>query len=232
LHERSSWRRFISVYRNFGLGVALKVTISKVRGVLLPASAMPDAPTCDGPQRELSIFIDAAGHDVATLQVIIEALARRKQSNWEMCICAHPPLRPDIGRVLSRFRDKYPWIRIVSTDQAVDKSTAAQWTVEQATGEFVALLAPQHTFDADAATELLARLQRDPQIAAAMLLETDSGSVGPSKPPRWDDCRLLLQRKSQYLAAAPQEWPLTAPALAKALDEVGARTAIVARSAT
>lgn len=228
MHERSSWRRFISIYRNFGLGVALRVTTSKVRGALLPASAMPHAPTYDGPHRELSILIEAAGRDVATLQVIIEALARRKQSNWEICICARPPLRPDMGRVLSRFRDSYPWIRIVSTDQTVDKSTAAQWTVEQSTGEFVALLAPRYTFDADAATELLARLHGDPQIEAAMLLATDSGSVGPSKPPRWGDCRLLVQRKSRYLAAAPQEWPLTAPALAKALDEVGARTAIVA----
>jgi hypothetical protein len=227
LHERSPWRRFISVYRNFGLGVALRVTTSKVRGVLFPASGMPDAPTYDGPHRELSVLIDAAGHDVATLQVIIEALARREQSNWEMCICERHPLRADVGRELSRLRGSYPWIRIVSTDPTVDKSTAAQWTVEQATGEFVALLAPRCTFDAAAAAELLARLYNDPEIEAAMLLETDNGSVGPPKPPQSGDCRLLVQRKSGYLAAAPGKWPLTAPALAKALDEVGARTAIV-----
>ena len=228
MHERSSWRRFISVYRNFGLGVALRVTASKVRGVLLPASAMPDAPNYDGPHRELSVLIDAAGHDVATLQVMVEALARREQSNWEMCICERPPLPPDMRRALSGFRGGYPWISIVSTDQTVDKSTAAQWTVEQSTGEFVALLAPRRTFDVDTAAELLALLHNDPQIEAAMLLETDSGSIGPPKPPRWNDCRLLVQRKSGYLAVAPGEWPLIAPALAKALNEVGARTAIVA----
>jgi hypothetical protein len=228
LQKLSSWRRFVSVYRNFGLGVALKVTTSKVRGMLLPASAMPDAPTYDGPRRELSVVIDAAGHDLAALRVIIDALAKREQSNWEMCICERHPPPPDVGQALSGFRANYSWIRIITTDQRVDKLTAAQWTVEQSTGEFVALLAPRWTFDAAKAAELLARLYDDPRIEAALLLATDSGSVAPPKAPRSVDCRLLVQRKSGYLVAAPGKWPLTAPELAQALHEAGARTAMVA----
>lgn len=90
--KRSSWRLFISVWRNFGPGVALKVTTSKVRGALLPALAMPEAPTYNGPLRELSVLVDAARCDSAALLGAVEALARRGRSNWEVCVCQRRPL--------------------------------------------------------------------------------------------------------------------------------------------
>lgn len=223
--ERSSWCLFMSVWRNFGPGVALRVTTSKVRGALVPASAMPVAPTYDGPPRELSVLVDAARCDAAALQGAVEALARRGRSNWEVCVCQRPPLLPDMERALSSLRGGYSWVRIVSADGTVDKATVAQWTVQQSTGEFVALLAPGRTFDADAAAKLLALLRDDPRLESAVLLETDAGTDDGPNLPQGGDCRLVVQRKSRYLAAAQANWPLTAPALAKALCE--ARTALV-----
>jgi hypothetical protein len=68
-------------------------------------------------------------------------------------------------------------------------------------------------------------LHDDSAIDAAVLVGAYGGS---GSPPRWTDCRLLLQRKSGYLAALPGRWLLTAPALAKALDEAGVPAAYLA----
>jgi hypothetical protein len=44
----------------------------------------------------------------------------------------------------------------------------------------------------------------------------------------WADSRLLVQRKSGYLAALKGRWLLTAQAVAKDLDEAGVPTAYMA----
>ncbi len=95
-------------------------------------------------------------------------------------------------------------------------------------GQFVALVAPGYTPDAGAIAKLLAQLHDDSGIDAAALAGADSGSGSPPSPVRWADCRLLLQRKSGYLAALPGRWPLTAPVLTKNLDKAGVPTAYVA----
>ncbi|MGH6852020.1 MAG: hypothetical protein ACREDJ_02250, partial [Methylocella sp.] len=59
-------------------------------------------------------------------------------------------------------------------DESVDDATAARWTVEQATGQFVALVAPGYTPKAGGIARLLARLRNDPGIDAAVLAGTDS----------------------------------------------------------
>jgi hypothetical protein len=222
------WRRFVGAYRNFGLGVALRVAASKVRGVLHPASAMPEAPTYDGQRRELTLLVDAAEHEPVALQRLLEALAGRGRSDWEICISERSPLRLEVAHVLSRFRGACPWIRIVSADGSVEKSKALQWTVEQSTGEYVGFLAPGWTFDADAVAGLVTLLRNDARVEAAMLLAPDVGAAALPKRPRWGDCRLLAQRKSTYLDAAPAAWSLGAPVLAKVLEDAGARMATVA----
>ena len=83
-----------------------------------------------------------------------------------------------MARTLARIRGTQPWIRIVTTDKSVDDATAARWTVEQATGQFVALVAPGYTPDAGAITRLLARLHNDSGIDAAVLIGTEEG--GPT----------------------------------------------------
>jgi hypothetical protein len=228
LNDRSPLRRFVKVSRDFGVVIAMRVAYSKVRGRLCPALALPDAPVYNAMHREVSILLGTAEQGAATLDAVVEGLAGRGGLDWEVCICERSPVEPEMARGLARFRGTQPWIRIVTTDESVDATTAAQWTVEQATGQFVALVAPGYTPKANAITSLLARLHNASGIDAAVLVQTDSGSGSPPSPVRWADCRLLLQRKSGYLAALRGSWPLTAPALAKYLDEAGVPAAYVA----
>jgi hypothetical protein len=228
LNGRSPLRRFVTAFRDFGFVVAMRVAYSKVRGRLCPALALPDAPVHNAGHREVSVLLSTAEQGAATLDAVVEGLAGRGGSDWEVCICERSPVEPEMARALARFRGTQPWIRIVTADESVDGATAARWTVEQATGQFVALVAPGYTPDAGAIARLLNRLHNDSGINAAVLAGTDSGSGSPPSPVPWADCRLLLQRKSGYLAALPGRWPLTAPALAKDLDEAGVPTAYMA----
>ena len=206
----------------------MRVAYSQVRGMLCPALALPDPPVYNARHREVSVLLSTAGQGAATLDAVVEVLARRGGLDWEVCVCERSPVEPEMARALARLRGTQPWIRLVTTDKSVDDATAARWTVEQATGQFVALVAPGYTPEAGAIARLLARLHNNSEIDAAALAATDSGSGGPPSPVRWADCRLLLQRKSGYLAALPGRWPLTAPALAKDLDEAGVPAAYMA----
>jgi len=225
LNDRSPLRRFVTVSRDFGFVVAMRVVYSKVRGKLWPALALPDAPVYNAKHREVSVLFGTVGQDAATLNAVIQVLAARCGLDWEVCICERSPVEPQMARALARFRGTQPWIRIVTTDQSVNDATAARWTVEQATGQFVALVAPGYTPDADAIGRLLSRLHNDSGIDAAVLIGTDSSSGCPPSRIPWADCRLLLQRKSGYLAALPGRGVLTAPALAKDLNAAGVPTA-------
>ncbi len=221
LNGPSPLRRFVAVTRDFGLAVAMRVAYSKVRGRLCPALALPDAPIYNTRRRELSVLLGTAGQCAATLDAVVEVLAGRGGSDWEVCICERSPVAPNMARTLARIRGTLPWIRIVTTDKSVDDATAAQWTIEQATGQFVALVASGYLPDTGAITRLLTQLQNDSGLIAAVLIATEEGQGLPA---RWAGCRLVLQRKSGYLAALSERWPLTAPALAKYLDEAGVPT--------
>jgi hypothetical protein len=228
LNDRSPLRRFIMVSRNFGFVVAMRVAYSKIRGKLCPALALPGAPVYNARHREVSVLLSTAEQSAATLDAVVEVLAGRGGLDWDVCICERSPVEPEMAHALARFRGTQPWIRIVTTDESVDDATAARWTVEQATGQFVALVAPGYTPKAGAIARLLARLHNDAGIDAAALAGTDSGPGSPPSLVPWADCRLLLQRKSGYLAALGGRWPLAAPALAKVLDEAGVQTAYMA----
>ena len=222
----SPLRRFVTAARRFGLNVAIRVAYSKVRGGLFPAMALPDAPVYHNVPRELSILIGSTEHDAAALKAVVRVIAERGGSDWEVCVSGRPAMGREFERTLSRVRGAKPWIRVVSADGSVDDVTAAQWTVEQSTGEFVALVAPGYIVDADAVGRLLRRLRGEPRVEAAILVErvSDLGDLGAQP---HSDCRLLIQKKSRYLATSSGRWPLTAPAAAKAL-EAGAPIAIIA----
>ncbi len=228
MNDRLPLRRFVTVSRDFGFAVAMRVAYSKVRGRLCPALALPDAPVYNSRHREVSVLLTTAEHGAATLDAVVEVFAGRGGLDWEVCICERSKVEPEMARALARFRGTQPWIRIVTADETVDYATAARWTVEQATGQFVALVAPGYTPKAGTISRLLARLHSDAGIDAAMLAGTDSGSGSPPSLVPWADCRLLLQRKSGYLAALGGRWHLTATALAKDLDEAGVQTAYIA----
>ena len=228
LNIRAQRGRFVTVSRNFGFVIAMRVAYSKVRGKLCPALALPDAPVYNTRHREMSVLLTTSEHGAATLDAVVEILAGRGELDWEVCVCERPPVEPEMARALARLRGTQPWIRIVTADESVDDATAARWTVEQATGQFVALVAPGYSPNAGAIARLLARLNDDSGIDAAALTGADSDSGSPPSPVRWADCRLLLQRKSGYLAALPRRWPLTAPALTRDLDEAGVPTAYMA----
>lgn len=190
--------------------------------------ALPGAPVYNAWHREVSVLLSTAERDVATLDAIVEVLARRGGYDWEVCICERSPVEPEMARAIARYRAMQPWIRIVKTDEFVDDATAARWTVEQATGQFIALVAPGYTLEAGAIERLLARLHSSSGIDAAVLAGTESHSGNPPSPVPWIGCRLLLQKKSGYLTVFQGRWPLTAPALAKELGEAGVPTAYVA----
>jgi hypothetical protein len=227
LSDRSALRRFVTAWRDFGLDTAMRVAYSKVRGGLCPALALPDLPVYSR-YRDVSVLLGTAEHDTATLHAVVEALAGRSGWDWEVCICERSPVEVEMARTLARWRGTKPWIRIVTADQSVDAEMAARWTVEQATGEFVALVAPGYTPKAGTIAKLLARVRNDSAIEAAALAGTDNDADEPRV--QRDDCRVLLQRKKAYLAGRSGHWPLTAPALARDLDAAGVPTAYLLAS--
>ena len=189
--------------------------------------ALPGAPVYHNAPRELSILIGVTEHDAATLEAVVQVIAERGGSDWEVCVCGRPAMGREFERALSRLRGAKPWIRVVSADGSVDDVTAAQWTVEQSTGEFVALVAPGYIVNADAIGRLLRRLRGEPRMEAAILVErvSDLSDLGAQP---YSDCLLLIQKKSRYLTTSSGRWPLTAPAVGKTL-EAGTPIAIIAR---
>ncbi len=224
MNDLSLARRFLKVTRNFGLAIAVKVTYSKVRGMLYPPLALPDGRVYNHRPRHVSFLIDAAEHDAATVKALVEIVGAHDGGSSEICLCERPPLQPDMARLLDRLRGTQPWLRIVTVDAAVDGTTAAQWIVEQATGQFIALVAPRYVPDAKAIRKLLDRMQRDPPIDAAALLGEPEE---PPLPGAGADCRLAMQRKSGYLASQSGRWPLTAPALARQLHEANTQAVYI-----
>ena len=222
MSDRSALRRFVTAWRDFGLDVAMRVAYSKVRGGLCPALALPDPPVYSK-HRDVSVLLSTAEQDAVTLLAVAEVLAGRSGSDWEVCICERTPVELEMARALARWRGTKPWIRIVTADRSVDAEMAARWTVEQATGEFVAFLAPGYTPEGRAIARLLARLRNDSAIEAAVLAGMDNDAGGPR--PRWAACRLLLHRKKAYLARCSGSWPLSARTLARDLDAAGVPTA-------
>jgi hypothetical protein len=227
LNDRSTLRRFVKAWRDFGLDIAMRVAYSKVRGGFRPALALPGPPVYSR-HREVSVLLSTAEQGPATLHAVVEALALRSGLDWEVCICERSPVGTEMARALARWRGTKPWIRIMTVGQSVDAEMAARWTVEQATGEFIALVAPGYTPKAGAIAKLLVRLRNDSAIEAAVLTGTDNDVDEPRV--RRDDCRLLLQRKRAYLAARSEHWPLAAPALARDLDAAGVPIAYLPES--
>lgn len=227
MNDLSLPHRFLKVSRNFGLAVAVRVTYSKVRGLLYPPLALPDGRDYEHRPRQASFLIDGAEHSAATVSAVVEIISAHDGS-WEICICERRPLQPDMTRLLDRLRGTRPWLRIVRADAAADRTTAARWTVEQATGQLIALVAPCYVPDAEAIQRLLDRMQRDAEIDAAALLGTHDRPDESSVPAAGAGCRLAMQRKAAYLASQSELWPLTAPALVRQLQESKARTAYMA----
>jgi hypothetical protein len=225
LQDLSLPRRFLKVYRNFGLAIALKVTYSKVRGLLYPAMALPAGRVYDERPRQASFLIDTGEHDAATLDALVKTLEGSGAEGWEICIGERAPTEPGTARLLESLRGTHPRIRIVRVDATVDGTTASRWIVEQATGEFIALVAPGRAPDSKTIKSLLDRLHRDPEIDAAALIRMRSGTSESSLPAT--DCHLAIQRKTGYLANQPEAFPLTAPALVRRLREAKAPTAYI-----
>jgi hypothetical protein len=226
LSDRSALRRFVTAWRDFGFDTAMRVAYSKVRGGLCPALALPDPPVYSR-HRDVSVLLSTSEQDAATLHAVVGVLAGRSGLDWEVCICECSPVEAEMARALARWRGTKPWIRIVTAGQSVDAEMAARWTVEQATGEFVALVAPGYTPKAGTIAKLVVRLRNDSAIEAAALAETGNDA---DEPKGRDDCRLLLQRKKAYLAGRSGHWPLTARALARDLDKAGVPTAYLPAS--
>lgn len=215
MNDLSLPRRFLKVSRNFGLAIAVKVTWSKVRGMLFPALALPDGRAYEDRPRQVSFLLDTVEHAPGTMSAVAGMVEAHGDGSWEICVCDRPGAPPETLRLLARLRGTRPWIRIVKADAAADLPMAARWTVEQATGAFIALVAPHDAPDADAVRKLLDRMRHDEGIDAAILTGTREETAGSA------DCRLAMQRKSRYLESQAGRWPLSAAALAQRLPEAG-----------
>jgi hypothetical protein len=221
--DRSSLlRRFITASRDFGFVAATRVAYSQVRGRLFPGMALPDPPIYTTGPRQLSLLLSTADHGAAALQSVVEIVGQRRESGWEACICARSPIEGEAAKALARAHGTQPWIRIVTTDKSIGDTTAARWTVEQATGEFVALLAAGFTPAAGSIARLVSLLRKDSGIDAAGLVQSNVELKGAAAEIRWTNCRLLVQRKSSYLASNSGRWPLTADGVARELEEAHA----------
>lgn len=214
MNDLSLPRRFLKVSRNFGVAIAVKVTYSKIRGMLFPALALPDGRVYRDAPRQASFLVDAAQHDAVALKALVEIISANEGGRWEICICERLPMPSAMGPLLERLRGTQPWIRIVRTDPALDGTAAAQQVVEQATGQYIVLLAPHHVPGTEAIRSLIDRMDSDPEIDAAAVIGPDEAEF-----------HLAAHRKSAYLACHSDQWPLTAPALAKRLREGIVRTA-------
>jgi hypothetical protein len=224
--DYSALRRFLTISRQFGLSVAMKITYSKVRGRLRPNLALPKEPVYSMGQRQVSILLSTVEQSVSTFNAVVDGIARRSTADWELCICACYPLPPEMAPTLARLRGTRPWIRIVTTGESVAEGVAARWTAEQATGQFIAVVAPGYALEPEAVTRLLDVLRDDRTKDAAVLLATESGSSGVPPGVARTNCRLLLEKKSQFLTALP--CLLSAPAVARHLEEAGIPTAFIA----
>ena len=230
MNNTSLLGRFVRASRDFGLIVATKVAYSKIRGMLFPALALPEAPVYLDMRREVSVLFSTASHGMDALDAVVAMLIARGGAGWELCICERAPVEPEMAQLLTRLRGSQPWIRIVTNEQSVDDPTAARWAIEQATGSFVALLGPQYEPRADALSGLLAEMYQHPEIQAALLVGADSGSNHPGLVDAPSVCVLLLQRKSGYLSLPSASWVLTAPELARILEKAGVAVAYFSAS--
>jgi hypothetical protein len=224
---RRPLHQFIGVWRNFGLLTATRVAYSKLRGLLWPSLALPTQPKYEI-RREVSFLLSTAEHDPAVLQTVVHLLAKRGDARWEVCISEHSPTDSEMAGVLARVRGTQPWIRIVTMAENCDPETATRWTMEQATGEFVALLGRKYIPEAKAVAGLLGRLRDDPAIGAAAVVGPEPLSTVSPSPSEAADCLLLVQRKSAYLSAFSGERGFAAPEAARGLAESGVATAYVA----
>jgi len=230
LNNTSLLRRFVRASRDFGLILATKVAYSKIRGMLFPALALPEAPVYVDMPREVSVLFNTAAHGAAVLDAVVAMLIARDGAGRELCICARAPVEPEMAQLLTRLRGSKPWIRIVTNERSVDDATAARWTIEQATGSFVALLGPQYEPSAHILSGLVAEMHQRPEIQAALLVEADRGSNHPASADAPSVCVLLVQRKSGYLSLPAASWALTAPDLARILEEAGVAVAYFSAS--
>jgi hypothetical protein len=230
-HERNSGGRssvgsFLRVCHDFGPLVALRVVYSKIRGILFPALALPDPPTYSNRRREVSILLSTTDHDAATLDAVVTIVSGRADYAWEICICERTLLERK-NAALARLRGSQPWIHIVTADGSVDDAAATSWTIEQATGEYLAVFAPGYVPEGQAIASLIARLQKEPETDAAILIGVNSRSDCFSTVGLWANCRIVLQRKASYLAMQVGRWRLDAPALAKELIDTGVPIACI-----
>jgi hypothetical protein len=223
--DRSPLRLFFQVCRKFGLATGIRVVFFRLRGLVFPARALPDPMVPDGVPHQISILVSAAEQGADTLEMLAGLVAHRQRSDWELCVCAHAPLKPSTSRALARRRGTHPCFRVVEAKEGVDAATAAQWTVEQATGEMIALLGTDFTPPEDAFARLLSRLRADAACDAAVLIRQGAGSDGASVGLERAECLLFLQRKSNYLAAFDRRWALTAGDAAGTLARAAARLA-------
>jgi hypothetical protein len=227
LLDQSPVGLFLKVYRNFGLATATRASYYRLRGRFFPALALKEMSLESTAPREVTFLLSTAEHDSVTLRAIVDLLAYRNRSDWEVCICARGPVTADMALTLSRVRGTKPWIRIIATDESVDAMTSAQWTVEQATGCYVALAAHRFAPHLDAVGQLLHRLRGDSASDTAALKRIDAGAGGQESRIEQADCPLLLQRKLRYLEVFQGRWPLTATAAVGHLRQMGAAVACV-----
>jgi hypothetical protein len=217
--------RFVAVSRKFGLTVALRVAYSKVRGALLPSLRLPEA-SWTAQNRQLSVLLEATDHGLDSLHRLGDMIVTQNNLDWELCICERPAATSEMIAGLKRLRGAHPCIRIVTANNHVTDDIAARWTVEQATGQFLALIATNYVPDPRSICRLLLRLQQNSEITAVAIIDWDRADRARSI--AWEHCLMLVQRKSSYLFRG--DWQLSVTRAAKALSDRRVPIEIIAKN--
>jgi hypothetical protein len=185
----------------------LRVVYFRLRGILFPALALPDPSVPIDYPHDITIILSAKDHCAELIEGVVGFLLERGREDWELCLGAQMPLTPDHAQAIARHRGARPWIRIIDAEATVATGTSAQWTIEQATGEYVALLAPNPAPRLDVLAKLLPRLRDSAECAAVAMMSTEN------------EAAVVLLRKSNYLAWFHGEWALTAREAFKRLGD-------------
>lgn len=210
--EGSLVRRFLEVTRDYGVKTAARLAVSKLRGKLAPSLALPEPPSYAGWRRDLTLLLRASQCDAATLASLADDL----DASWEICVCDDAADATPVAALIARLRGASPYFRVISAREAPDERTAARWTVEQATGDAVAFLAPFAAVDRATLAAALSHVTSLSHQGGVVISTRRENGAAPRE-------RIYAQRKSAYLDVAQECWPLTAPDCVALARENGVR---------
>jgi GT2 family glycosyltransferase len=156
----------------------------------------------------ISIVTPVYNTDPRWLRACIESVRRQAYSNWELCLCDDGSTSKGTRRVLQEYADD-PRVRVIWSPSNGGISSASNLALEQATGDFVALLDHDDELAPDALFEVVKLLNDKPDVDFVYSDEDKLDAAGercdPYFKPDWSPehflscmytCHLMVVRRS------------------------------------